>query len=54
MWISKRKYEEMVKKIEDSEMDAKYWKESFEEMFEKYLTCLTLLKNSKSDLQNKA
>ena len=41
MWISKKRYEKLLQNLQDSEMDAKYWKESYEETYEKYLNCLS-------------
>ena len=46
MWISKKRYEEILQKLKDSEMDVKYWKESFEEVYEKYLNCLSYKYNN--------
>lgn len=48
MWISKKRYKKLLQEFQENEMDAKYWKESFEETYEKYLDCLSYkYKNNK-------
>lgn len=41
MWISKRKYKELLQELHNSKMDTKYWKESFEETYDRYMDCLS-------------